>query len=141
MKIVWKDLAKPQGFFTRRSTLMVTLDTKKAVQSYCSNTKINVVQYTVFNDTVYFRTSSAKERDLNWAIKADSFDLPNGYLASLAPIKSPAKKAASSKSSSLKLVKQKPVQQAVSSKSEGKISANKINLIKRLLSRIKKKEK
>ncbi len=141
MSIVWKDLAKPQGFFTRRNTLMVTLDTKKAVQSYCSNTKINVVQYTVFNDTVYFRTSSAKERDLNWAIKADSFDLPNGYLASLAPIKSPAKKAASSKSSSLKLVKQKPVQQAISSKSEGKISANKINLIKRLLSRIKKKEK
>lgn len=120
---------------------MVTLDTKKAVQSYCSNTKINVVQYTTFNDTVYFRTSSAKERDLNWAIKADSFDLPDGYLASLAPLKSPAKKDTSSKPSSLKLVKQTSVQKAVPSKSEGKISANKINLIKRLLKRLKKEKK
>ena len=141
MSIVWKDLAKPQGFFTRRNTLMVTLDTKKAVQSYCSNTKINVVQYTVFNDSVYFRTSSAKERDLNWAIKADSFDLPDGYLASLAPLKSPAKKGTSSKPSSLKLAKQTSVKKAVPSKSEGKISANKINLIKRLLKRLKKEKK
>ena len=141
MNIVWKDLAKPQGFFTRRNTLMVTLDTKKAVQSYCPNTKINVVQYTVFNDTVYFRTSSAKERGLNWAIKADSFDLPDGYLASLAPLKSPAKKVTSSQPSSLKLTKQKSVQKAVPSKSEGKISASKINLIKRLLKRLKKEKK
>ncbi len=140
MKIAWKDLPKPRGFFTRRSTLMVTLDTKKAVQSYCSNTKINVVQYTVFNDSVYFRTGSAKEHGLNWAIKADSFDLPDGYLASLAPDNSPAKKVASSTPSSLKLKKQKAVQKATPSKNEEKVSPHKINLIKRFLNHLKKEK-
>lgn len=141
MKIVWKDLPKAQGFFTRRSTLMVTLDTKKAVQSYCANTKINVVQYTVFNDNVYFRTSSAKERGLNWAIKADSFDLPDGYTASLVPLKSPAKKTTSTSSSLLKLEKQKVAQKRTPSKSEGKVSSHKISLIKRLLNRMHKEKK
>ena len=84
-KITWKDLPKPQGLFTRRSAIMVTLDTKKMIQQYALNTKLNVVQYTYFNGSLYFRTLTAKERGLNWAIKADSFTLPVGLIASLEP--------------------------------------------------------
>lgn len=144
MKITWKDLPKPRGFFTRRSTMMVTLDTKKAVQLYSANTKINLVQYAVFNDSVYFRTSSAKERNLNWAIKADSFDLPKDYLASLDLSDSPKSKAPCTKPSSLKLAeKQKPttVKKAPLPKNEGGVSAAKINLFKRFISHMKKEKK
>lgn len=141
MEITWKDLPKPKGFFTRRSTIMVTLDTKKAVQFYSANTKINVVQYTVFNGSVYFRTSSARDRGLNWAIKADSFSMPNDYLASLAPSSSPAREKVSHQPSSLKLPKQTSANKAAPSNNEGKVSAAKINLIKRFISRMKKEKK
>lgn len=89
MNIIWYDLPKPQGLFTRRSALMLTLDTKKTIQFYSPNTKLNVCQYTVFNESVYFRTESAKNKGLNWAIKADSFSLPTNYLASLEHYVSP----------------------------------------------------
>lgn len=121
---------------------MVTLDTKKAIQQYSSNTKLNVVQYTVFNDTVYFRTEPAKTKNLNWAIKADSFDLPDGLLASLAPTEHslrkrqvpshlPAKKKETSPT------KQKVIQKVAKPKSE-EAKPQKPTLIKRLFGRFKK---
>lgn len=141
MNIVWQDLPKPRGAFTRRSTMMVTLDTKRAIQLYSPNTKLNVVQYTMFNDSIYFRTQSAKDRNLNWAIKADAFSLPDGYLASLAPSNSPAREKVSHQPSSLKLPKQKPAPKATPSNNEGKVSASKINLFKRFIDRMKKEKK
>ena len=135
MKIVWKDLPKQQGFFTRRSALMLTLDTKKAIQFYSPNTKLNVSQYTVFNGSVYFRTESAKTQNLNWAIKADSFDLPDGYLASLAPTEhSLSKKQVPSHTPAKK---QKTTQKVVKPKSE-EAQPQKTTLIKRIFGRFKK---
>ena len=140
MNITWKDLPKPQGFFTRRSALMLTLDTKKAIQFYSPNTKLNVCQYTFFNESVYFRTESAKNQSLNWAIKADSFSLPDGYIASLVPTElikaagishSPAKKKKASP------VKQKVTQKVATPKSE-EAKPHKPTLIKRLFGHFKK---
>ena len=118
---------------------MVTLDTKKAIQFYSSNTKLNVVQYTIFNDSVYFRTDPAKAKNLNWAIKADSFDLPDGYLASLAPT-APKKTAGSSHSPAKRKTsptKQKAIQKVAKPKSE-EAQPQKPTLIKRLFGRFKK---
>lgn len=135
MKIIWKDLPKPQGFFTRRSAVMLTLDTKKAIQLYSSNTKLNVSQYTVFNGSVYFRTEPAKVKNLNWAIKADSFDLPDGYLASLAPTEhSLSKKQVTSHTPAKK---QKVTQKVAKPKSE-EAQPQKTTLIKRIFGRFKK---
>lgn len=64
---------------------MINLDINKPIQYYSANTKINVVQYAIVLDKVYFRTASAKKGDLNWAIGSTSFKLPTDYLASLAP--------------------------------------------------------
>ena len=140
-KIVWKDLPKPLGLFTRRSALMLTLDTKKAIQFYSSNTKLNVSQYTVFNDTVYFRTEPAKVKNLNWAIKADSFDLPDGYLASLAPTEhSLSKKQVPSHTPvnrKISPTKQKVTQHVAKPKSE-EAQPQKPTLIKRIFRRFKK---
>lgn len=141
MKIVWKDLPKQQGFFTRRSAVMLTLDTKKAIQFYSPNTKLNLSQYTVFNGSVYFRTEPAKVKNLNWAIKADSFDLPDGYLASLAPTEHSLskKQVASHLPANRKTspTKQKSIQKVAKSKSEG-TKPQKPTLIKRLFGHFKK---
>ena len=136
MKIVWKDLPKSQGFFTRRSAIMLTLDTKKAIQFYAPNTKLNLVQYTLFNNAVYFRTESAKKNNLNWAIKADSFSLPNNYLASLAPSRIFLEKKVVSETPSAQKTKIKQ-KQSSSSKNEGS-NAAKQNLIKRLMKHLKR---
>lgn len=138
-KIIWKNLPKVRGLFTKRNTVMVALDTKKAIQFYSANTKIQVTQYTLFNDSVYFRTKPAEDKDLNWAIKADSFDLPKDYLASLVPDKSPAKKA-SPKPSANNLENKKVSKRVASPKNEGTAQAQKTSLIKRLFRRFKKGE-
>lgn len=84
-KINWLDLPTQKGLFTARSTSMVNLDVNVPIQFYSANTKINVVQYAIIGEEIFFRTQSAKQRDLNWAIKATAFRLPDGYIASFAP--------------------------------------------------------
>lgn len=86
--IVWSKLPGRYALFTRRSTTMVNLDNSKIIQHYSANVKINMVEQTMFNGERYFRTASASERGLNWAIKASSFMLPAND-APLAPLTSP----------------------------------------------------
>lgn len=141
-KIIWKDLEKPYGLFTRRSALMVTLDTKKMVQQYAMNTKLNVVQYTIFNDSLYFRTLTAKEKGLNWAIKADAFVLPD-ELASLAPTPnlSPKKSVPNPKPVSRKTgnQKQKSARKVATPKSEEVVAPKKANIFSKLLKKLRRK--
>ena len=141
-KILWKDLEKPYGLFTRRSALMVTLDTKKMIQQYAMNTKLNVVQYTVFNDALYFRTSTAKDKGLNWAIKSDAFTLPS-ELASLVPTPSisPKKNAPNPKPVSRKTgkPKQKSARKVATPKSEGVVAPKKANLFTKLFNKLRRK--
>ena len=139
-KITWKNLPKPQGFFTKRNTVMLTLDTKKAIQFYSANTKIQVTQYTLFNNAVFFRTRPAEEKNLNWAINADSFDLPENYVASLVPHKSPAEKT-SPMSSANKPRNKNVSKKEVPSESEETAQTQKDNLIKRFFKRFKKGKK
>lgn len=84
-QIIWTDLPKKYALFTRRSTMMVDLRTRKVVQHYAANVKINLVQEATFEGIRFFRTNSAKERGLDWAFKASSFTLPESEFASLAP--------------------------------------------------------
>lgn len=141
-KITWQDLSKPYGLFTRRSALMVTLDTKKMVQQYAMNTKLNVVQYTIFNDSLYFRTLTAKEKGLNWAIKADAFVLPD-ELASLAPTPnlSPKKSVPNPKPVSRKTgnQKQKSARKVATPKSEEVVAPKKANIFSKLLKKLRRK--
>lgn len=141
-KIVWKDLPKSYGLFTRRSALMVTLDTKKMVQQYAMNTKLNVVQYTVFNEGLYFRTSTAKTKGLNWAIKSDAFTLPP-ELASLAPTPSisPKKNAPNPKPVSRKsgTQKQKSARKVATPKSEEVVAPKKANMFTKLFNKLRRK--
>lgn len=140
--ITWKDLSKPYGLFTRRSALMVTLDTKKMVQQYAMNTKLNVVQYTIFNDSLYFRTLTAKEKGLNWAIKADAFVLPD-ELASLAPTPnlSPKKSVPNPKPVARKTgnQKQKSARKVATPKSEEVVAPKKANIFSKLLKKLRRK--
>lgn len=140
--ITWKDLSKPYGLFTRRSALMVTLDTKKMVQQYAMNTKLNVVQYTIFNDSLYFRTLTAKEKGLNWAIKADAFVLPD-ELASLAPTPnlSPKKSVPNPKPVARKTGnrKQKSARKVATPKSEEVVVPKKANIFSKLLKKLRRK--
>ena len=85
-KIVWKDLDKRTGLFTKRNATMVDLSNGAVVQYYSTNTKINVVQETIIDGIKYFRTETAAGQSLDWAFKAFDFDLPN-ELASLGPSK------------------------------------------------------
>ena len=141
-KIVWKDLPKSYGLFTRRSALMITLDTKKMVQQYAMNTKLNVVQYTVFNEGLYFRTSTAKTKGLNWAIKSDAFTLPP-ELASLAPTPiSPKKNAPNPKPVSRKTgthQKQKSARKVATPKSEEVVAPKKANIFSKLFNKLRRK--
>lgn len=140
--ITWKDLPKQYGLFTRRSALMVTLDTKKMVQQYAMNTKLNVIQYTIFNDSLYFRTLTAKEKGLNWAIKSDAFVLPD-ELASLAPTPnlSPKKSVPNPKPVSRKTgnQKQKSARKVATPKSEEVVAPKKANIFSKLLKKLRRK--
>ena len=73
----WKDLPKEQGYFTKRSAVMVDLDKNKIVQYYSANTKIVVVQKCVTPEKTYYRTRPAAEKGLNWVFEASVFGLPN----------------------------------------------------------------
>ena len=144
-KIVWTDLPKTYGLFTRRSAIMVTLDTKKMVQQYSLNTKINVVQYTNFNGSLYFRTMTAKEKGLNWAIKADYFTLPT-ELASLVPSPSISPSINGSKrlSSPATRTTGKPKQKSSTKKvakpkSEEAVATKKPSLFSKLLKKLRRK--
>ena len=141
--ITWKDLPKQYGLFTRRSALMVTLDTKKMVQQYAMNTKLNVVQYTIFNDSLYFRTLTAKENGLNLAIRADAFILPD-ELASLAPTPnfSPKEKGTHQSSSVTRTAdksKQKSARKVATPKSEEVVAPKKANIFSKLLKKLRRK--
>lgn len=83
--INWQDLPSPKGLFTIKSTSMINLDNNTPIQFYSANTKINLVQFAIVDGVVFFRTQSARQRSLNWAIKATAFRLPDGYIASFAP--------------------------------------------------------
>lgn len=87
-RIVWKDLDKKVGIFTKRNATMVDLSNGAVVQHYGANTKINVVQETTIDDAKYFRTETAAGRNLDWAFKASDFELPP-ELASLEPSDKP----------------------------------------------------
>lgn len=142
-KIVWKDLPKTYGLFTRRSALMVTLDSKKLVQQYAMNTKLNVVQYTIFNDSLYFRTSTARDKGLNWAIKSDAFVLPLD-LASLVPTPnlSPEKNAPNPKPVTRKTAskKQKSAKKVATTKSEERVATpKKQGMFSKLLKKFRRK--
>ena len=141
-KIIWKDLEKPYGLFTRRSALMVTLDTKKMIQQYAMNTKLNVVQYAIFNDSLYFRTSTAKDKGLNWAIKADAFVLP-AELASLVPTPnlSPKKNVPNPKPVTRKTgkQKQKSARKVATPKSEEVVAPKKANVFTKLFNKLRRK--
>lgn len=141
--ITWKDLPKQYGLFTRRSALMVALDTKKMVQQYSLNTKINVIQYTIFNDSLYFRTLTAKEKGLNWAIKADAFVLPD-ELASLVPMPnfSPQKKGTHLSLPATRTTgkpKQKSARKVATPKSEEVVAPKKANIFSKLLKKLRRK--
>lgn len=84
LKIVWEDLPKKKAFFIIRNTAMVSLDTKKPIQLYSANTRINLVQKATYNDITYYRTATARDKGLNWVFRAADFGLPNDE-APLAP--------------------------------------------------------
>ena len=73
MKITWQDLNKPKNLFTVRNATSIDLNTKKIVQHYSTNTKIQVVQDCYLNDTHYYRTQSSKDQNLDWAFEATAF--------------------------------------------------------------------
>lgn len=64
---------------------MMNLETNKPIQFYSANTRINVAQKAIVGETTYYRTATAKEKNLNWAFKATDFGLPNEK-APLAPV-------------------------------------------------------
>ena len=75
--INWKDLEKGKDVFTIRNATMVDLRSKKIVQCYSANTKIRVIQKTIFNNHTYYRTETAKRNGLDWAFRASAFGLPD----------------------------------------------------------------
>lgn len=77
MKYVWEDLPKRENYFTVKNTVMINLNTGKAVQHYTTNTKIAVVQKCVTPDKTYYRTQDAAHHFLNYAFEAEAFGLPN----------------------------------------------------------------
>ena len=88
---------------------MVDLDKGKIITYYSANTKISMMQQALVNGERYFRTGSAKEKGLNWAIKANSFTLPiddaplepssSSTLNSFSPAKKPRSSSPRQKSS------------------------------------------
>lgn len=87
MKIIWQNIPV-QNLFTKRNAVMRNLDNKKIIQYYSANTKIQVVQEAQFDGVVYYRTASARDKNLNWAFEATAFGLPNEPAPS-APIYTP----------------------------------------------------
>lgn len=77
MKYIWEDLPKPLSCFTVCNTAMFNLNTKKVVQYYSTNTKIEVVQKCVTENGTFYRTDSARHHYLNYAFKATALGLPN----------------------------------------------------------------
>lgn len=84
MRLSWQDLPKRQHLFTVRNAAMMNLDTKKIIQHYSANTRIDVIQKAQHGEITYYRTASAAEKGLNWAFEASAFGLPNER-APLAP--------------------------------------------------------
>lgn len=83
-KIIWEDLPKRYGLFTKRSAKLISLSNGATIQHYNANTKINVVQCAMIDGVKYFRTESAAIQDLDRVFRADVFELPP-ELASLEP--------------------------------------------------------
>lgn len=77
MKIIWQDLPRRQSCFTTRNAVMMDLNKKIIIQYYSANTKIVVVQKCVLPEGTFYRTETAKLKDLNWAFKASALGLPN----------------------------------------------------------------
>lgn len=77
IKIDWVDLPKPLNAFTKRSAQMRDLKHNKPIQFYAANTKIKLAQKGITEQGTFYRTQSAKDRDLDWAFEAAAFGLPN----------------------------------------------------------------
>lgn len=73
----WIDLPQPMNCFTVRSAMMMDLKKRISVQQYSANTKIVVVQKCILPEGTFYRTETAKKRDLDWAFKASAFGLPD----------------------------------------------------------------
>lgn len=73
----WIDLPQPMNCFTVRSAMMMDLKKRTPVQQYSANTKIVVVQKCVLPEGTFYRTETAKKRDLDWAFRASAFGLPD----------------------------------------------------------------
>ena len=140
-KIVWKDLPKRRGLFTRRSGAMISLDNGTTIQYYSANTKINVIQETIVDGVKYFRTESAANKGLNWAFKASAFDLPKDELASLAPSKeSFSAESSDSPTQNSPKINTRPKEQRPS-KSEEKVSEDRKKSIMQAFKRFFRKAK
>lgn len=138
-KLTWVQLPKPKGMFTKRSAIMVSLKDMKAVQHYSANTKIELCQCTCINGTIYLRTASAAQRDLDWGFSAKSFDMPSDEIASLVHLcaKNGSYSDIVRTPSSTTKQKQKSVVRKASTQSEGE-KARKEKLLNRLLNHFKK---
>lgn len=77
MKYEWQDLPERKNLFTVKNTVMINLNTGKAVRHYATNTKIAVVQKCVTPEKTYYRTYDAFHNYLNYAFEAEAFGLPN----------------------------------------------------------------
>lgn len=139
-QIVWKDLPKHRGLFTRRSVAMLSLDNGTAIQYYSANTKINVTQEAIIDGVKYFRTESAASKGLNWAFKATSFDLPKDELASLEPSKNSLSTPLVEPDSKPSANKNKP-KTAEPSKSEEKVTEDRKRSLLYAFKRFFRKEK
>ena len=77
MKYEWQDLPERKNLFTVKNTVMINLNTGKAVRHYATNTKIAVVQKCITPEKTYYRTYDAFHNYLNYAFEAEAFGLPN----------------------------------------------------------------
>lgn len=83
-KILWQDIPESASRqkFTRRNSTMRDLNTGEIIQYYSTNTKIEVSQKAVIDGKLYYRTASARDRNLDWGFEASTFDGPKGLAPS-----------------------------------------------------------
>lgn len=74
--IPWQDIDSVSAF-TKRNTTMRNILTKEIIQYYSANTKLTMVQKANYGGTTYYRTASARDKDLDWGFEATAFGLPN----------------------------------------------------------------
>jgi hypothetical protein len=143
-KFVWVDLPKHKGMFTNRNTVMWDLTSMKIIQHYAPNTKIELYQCTLVNGTVFLRTASAAQRELDWGFSAKSFNLPGVELASLTHLCSVNGGKSDIVIKTKKTTKPKTAKKTTTRKPAPKsevVKARKVTLFNRLIKRLKKGKK